>query len=154
MKKVKTIYISGDHAGFKIKEKIIPLLVGQGYVVEDCGPFKYKKDDDYPDFVIPMAKKVAKDKNSRGIIIAGSGQGEVIAANRIKGVRTGLYYGSVSASKVLKLSREHNDSNALSMGSRCLTEKQVKDAVKIWLKAAFSNAVRHKRRLRKIDKHP
>ena len=86
------IYISGDHAGFKIKKNIIPWLEKKGYEVIDCGPFEYKKRDDYPDFVIPMAKKVAKDKKSRGIIIAGSGQGETIAVNKVNGIRTCLYY--------------------------------------------------------------
>jgi len=153
MTKKQVIYISGDHAGFKIKQKIIPWLEKQGYKIIDCGPFKYNKLDDYPDFVIPMAKKVTKDKDSRGIIMAGSGQGEVIAANRIKGIRTVLYYGYVSPQKVLKLSRAHNNSNVLSMGSRFLTEKQVKDAIKIWLAAPFSNATRHKRRLKKLEKY-
>lgn len=153
MTKKQVIYISGDHAGFKIKQKIKPWLKKLGHKVIDCGPLVYHKDDDYPDFVIPMAKKVAKDKNSRGIIIAGSGQGEVIAANRIKGIRTVLYYGYKDPRKILKLSREHNDSNVLSMGARFLTEKQIKDAIKIWLATPFSNAIRHKRRLKKIEKH-
>lgn len=148
---VKKIYMSGDHAGFKIKESIKSWLKKEGYNVVDCGPFFYDKKDDYPDFVVPMAKLVSKDKNSRGIIIAGSGQGEVIAANRIKGVRTVLYYGYSDPKKILKLSREHNDSNVLSMGAFFINEKKMKDAIKIWLKAPFSNAARHKRRLVKID---
>jgi len=152
MKKKLVIYISGDHAGFKIKQKIIPWLEKQGHKVIDLGPFKLNPKDDYPDFVIPMAKKVARNKNSRGIIMAGSGQGEVIAANRVKGVRTVLYYGYKDPKTILKLSREHNDSNVLSMGARFLTEKQVKDAIKVWLSAPFSNDKRHVRRLKKIDK--
>ncbi len=154
MKKVKKIYLSGDHAGFKIKASIRPWLEKQGYAVEDCGPFEYDKEDDYPDFVIPMAKKVSKDKNSRGIIIAGSGQGEVIAANRINGVRTVLYYGSLkpSANRLLKLSRAHNNSNVLSLGTFFMKEKEIKNSIKIWLKAPFSNETRHERRLKKIDK--
>ena len=152
MIKKQVIYISGDHAGFKIKQKIIPWLEKQGHKVIDCGPFKYKKDDDYPDFVIPMAKKVAKNKDSRGVIIAGSGQGEVVAANRIRGIRTVLYYGYVSPQRVLKLSRAHNDSNVISMGAKVLSVKQIKQAIKIWLAAPFSNSTRHKRRLKKLDK--
>ena len=149
--KIKKIYIAGDHAGFELKGKLKQYLEKLGYVVEDLGPFKYDSEDDYPDFVIPLAKKVAKNKNSRGIIIAGSGEGEIIAANRIKGARAVLYYGSKNPAKILKLSREHNNSNILSLGARFLTEKEVYEAVRIWLKALFSNATRHKRRLRKIE---
>lgn len=147
---MKKIYLSGDHAGFKLKEKLKSFLNKKGYVIKDLGPFEYNSKDDYPDFVIPMAKKVAKDKNSRGIIIAGSGQGEVIAANRIKGARAALFYGGNP--NILKLSRAHNDSNILSLGARFLTEKEIKNAISIWLKAPFSNAIRHKRRLRKLEK--
>jgi len=144
------IYIAGDHAGFKIKEKLKPWLEKQGHKVIDLGPFKYDKNDDYPDFVIPLAKKVSRDKNSRGIIMAGSGQGEIIAANRVKGARAVLFYGGNP--NILKLSREHNNSNVLSMGSRFLNEKQIKKAITIWLGAPFPGAARHKRRLRKNDK--
>jgi len=149
--KIKKIYIAGDHGGFRLKGKLKQHLEKIGYVVEDLGPFKYDSKDDYPDFVIPLAKKVAKNKNSRGIIMAGSGEGEIIAANRIKGARAILYYGSKNPVKILKLSRAHNDSNILSLGARFLTEKQVKKAIEIWLKSPFSNATRHKRRLRKIE---
>ena len=82
---MKTIYISGDHAGFKLKEKLKKFLDKKGFIVRDFGPHKYNKNDDYPDFIIPMARAVVKNK-VRGIIVAGSGQGEIIAANRIKGV--------------------------------------------------------------------
>lgn len=145
------IYIAGDHAGFKIKEKLRPWLEKQRYKVIDVGPFNYNPRDDYSDFVIPLAKKVARDKKSRGIIIASSGQGEIIAANRVKGARAVLFYGGNP--NILKLSREHNDSNILSMGARFLNEKQIKRAITVWLKAPFSNAVRHKRRLAKNDKY-
>lgn len=144
------IYVSGDHAGFKLKEKIKPWLEKKGYSVIDMGPFKYNPKDDYPDFIIPMARAVSKDKNSRGIIIAGSGQGETIAANRIKGARAALFYGGNP--NILKLSRAHNNSNILSIGARFLNEKQAKKAIETWLKAPFSNATRHKRRLKKIEK--
>ena len=144
------IYIAGDHAGFKLKEKLKPWLEKQGHRVIDMGPFKLNPKDDYPDFVIPLAKKVSRDKKSRGIIMAGSGQGEVIAANRVKGARAALFYGGNV--KILKLSRAHNDSNILSLGSRFLKENEIKKAITIWLTAPFSNAARHKRRLAKADK--
>jgi len=150
--KIKKIYLSGDHAGFKIKSAIKPWLEKQGYDVEDCGPFEYNKNDDYPDFVIPMARKVAKNSNYRGIILAGSGQGEVIAANRIKNIRTALYYGAPEPRKILRLSRAHNDSNVLSLGAFFMKETAIKKAIKVWLDAPFSEEPRHKRRLKKIDK--
>ena len=144
------IYTAGDHAGFRLKEKLKSWLEKKGHRVIDLGPFKYNSRDDYPDFVIPLAKKVARDKNSRGIIMAGSGQGEIIAANRVKGARAILFYGGNP--NILKFSRAHNNSNILSMGARFLNEKQVKRAITVWLKAPFSNAARHKRRLKKVDR--
>ncbi|MBI2107468.1 RpiB/LacA/LacB family sugar-phosphate isomerase [Candidatus Woesearchaeota archaeon] len=153
MKKTKTIYLAGDHAGFKLKEKIKNFLENRNYLVEDLGPFEYNPEDDYPDFVVPLAKKVSKDNNSRGIIIAGSGEGEIIAANRIHGARAVLYYGSKNPKEILELSRAHNNSNILSLGARFLNETQVKKAIDIWLKTPFSNALRHKRRLEKIEKY-
>lgn len=148
--KIKKIYLAGDHAGFKLKGKLKPWLEKQGHDVIDIGPLEYNPRDDYSDFVIPLAKKVARDKKSRGIVMAGSGQGEIIAANRIKGARAVLFYGGNP--NILKLSRKHNDSNILSIGARFLNEKQTKRAIGIWLKEPFSNAVRHRRRLRKNDK--
>src|SRR3989344_6035572 len=115
-KKDVKIYIGGDHAGFFLKEKIKKYLVKKKYEVEDLGPFKYNSNDDYPDFVIPVAKKVAKEKNSRGIVIGGSGQGEAIAANKIKGIIAVVYYGGNE--NIIKLSRQHNNSNILSLGAR------------------------------------
>ena len=145
------IYIAGDHAGFKLKEKLKPWLEKQGHRVIDMGPFKLNPKDDYPDFVIPLAKKVSRDKKSRGIIMAGSGQGEVIAANRVKGARAALFYGGDL--NILKLSREHNNSNILSFGARFLKENEIKKAITVWLTAPFSNAARHKRRLAKNDRN-
>ena len=99
-----------------------------------------------------MAKLVAKNPNNRGIIIAGSGQGEVIAANRVPKIRTALYYGSSPPEKILKLSREHNNSNVLSLGAFFMDENLVKRAITVWLQTPFSNDTRHKRRLKKIEK--
>jgi len=151
--KIKKIFISGDHAGFKIKEKVILWLEKSGYKVKDCGPYEYNKSDDYPDFVMPMSKEVSKNKNYRGIIIAGSGQGEVIASNRIKNIRTAIYYGGISPNKILRLSRAHNNSNVLSLGAFFINEKEIKNAIKIWLNSPFSEDIRHKRRLKKIEKY-
>ena len=144
----QTIFLSGDHAGFKLKGKLKPWLEKKGFEVKDFGPHKYNKNDDYPDFVIPMARAVVKDKNSVGIIVAGSGQGEIIAANKIKGIRAALFYGGNP--KIVKVTREHNNANILSFGSRFVTENGAKKAIDIFLKTKFSGG-RHKRRLRKIE---
>jgi ribose 5-phosphate isomerase B len=150
--KIKKIFLSGDHAGFKIKEKLKSWLENEGYSIEDCGPFKFNSQDDYPDFVIPMAKKVVKNSNYRGIIFAKSGQGEAIAANRIKNVRSTVCHGGKNIKKVLKLSREHNNSNVLSLGTEFLSKSKMKKAIKIWLETNFSEDKRHIRRLKKIER--
>ena len=98
--KIKKIFLSGDHAGFKAKKKIKSWLENKGYDIEDCGPFELNPRDDYPDFVIPMAKKVVKNSGYMGIVIALSGQGEAIAANRIKNVRASLCYGGKNMKKI------------------------------------------------------
>jgi ribose 5-phosphate isomerase B len=145
------IYLGGDHAGFELKQKIKIFLEGLKYEVEDLGPFEYDPADDYPDFVKRVCEAVAKDlKNSRGILIANSGQGEAIIANRYKGVRAVVFYGG--SSEILTLSRQHNDANVLSLGAHFLSEPEAKEAVKLWLETPFSNEERHKRRIQKIDK--
>ena len=144
---MKKIYLSGDHAGFKLKEKLKPWLEKKGFKIKDFGPLKYNKNDDYPDFVIPMARAVKKDKNSVGIIIAGSGQGESIATNKIKGIRTALYHGG--STKIVHTGRAHDDANVLAFGSRFVTESEAKKAINIFLNTKFEKG-RHARRLRKV----
>lgn len=143
------IYIGGDHAGFKLKEKIKPWLVRLGYEIVDCGPFKLDKKDDYPDFVIPLARKVVADKNSMGISIAYSGQGEGIVMNKIHGVRAAVYYGKNL--EVVRLSRVDNNSNILSIGAGFVNEAEAKKAIILWLKTKFDKHSRHARRLKKIE---
>ena len=143
------IFLGADHAGFELKEHVKKYLMQSGMQVEDEGAHKLDAQDDYPDFVIPVAKKVAKNPNSRGIISGASGQGEAIAANKIKGIRAALYYGGNI--EIVKLSRTHNNSNILSLGARFLTKEEAIEAVKIWLKTGFSNEPRHMRRIKKID---
>ncbi len=124
-------------------------MIGKKYEVEDMGTFKLDPEDDYPDFVRPVAEAVAKDpENSRGIVIGGSGQGEAIDANRFKSVRAAVYYGGDL--KIVELSREHNNANILSLGARFLKESEAKSAVELWLKTPFSGG-RHERRVKKID---
>jgi ribose 5-phosphate isomerase B len=144
------IFLAADHAGYKLKEKVKSNLTKKGYYVEDFGTHS-DKSTDYPDFVIPACEKVAKTKDSRGIVIGGSGQGEVIAANKVKGIRAVIFYSKIPWA--VKLSREHNNSNVLSLGSRFLTTKQAIDIIDIWLKAPFPKDKRHVRRLKKIEKY-
>ena len=113
------IFLASDHAGFKLKEKIKSYLQNQNYQVEDLGPKKFVKDDDYPDYIIPCAKKVASNKNSKGIILGFSGQGEAIAANRVGGIRAAVYYGEQK--KIISLARQHNDANILSLSAGFLS---------------------------------
>jgi ribose 5-phosphate isomerase B len=141
------IILATDHAGFKLKEAIKKFLTESGYEVEDFGAKKLNEEDDYPDFILPAAKKVAQSKN-KGIIFGGSGQGEAIAANKVNGIRAALYYGKHL--DIVKLSRSHNDTNILSLGARFLTEEEAIAAVKLWLNTDFSNKERHKRRIRKV----
>jgi ribose 5-phosphate isomerase B len=163
---MKKVFIGTDHVGFELKAKLIPYLQELGYEVEDKGAFEYDAADDYPDFILPVAKAVAeKPDEYMGIVIGGSGQGEAIAANRIKGVRAALFYGpclpkqAVDASgrestdqyEMIRLTREHNNANVLSLGARFLTEEEAKMVVKLWLEAPFTGEERHSRRIKKID---
>ena len=150
------IFISSDHAGFNLKEVLIKYLndLGRdiGYEVVDKGPFSLDLNDDYPDFISLTAKEVFADKNVRGVIIGGSGQGEAMVANRFPGVRASVYYGG--SMEMIKVTREHNDSNVLSLGSRFMEESEAKEAVKLWLDTPFTNEERHVRRIKKIDEYP
>lgn len=143
------IYLASDHAGFELKEKLVGFLVDKGYDVEDFGALSYDETDDYPDFILKAAESVADDPSSKGIILGSSGQGEAIAANKVKGVRAAVYYGGPE--EIISLSREHNDANTLSLGARFLSEEEVKKAVELWLQTPFSEAERHKRRIQKIS---
>jgi len=154
------IYLGTDHAGFELKEEIKKYLQEQGEEIEDLGAFELNLDDDYPDFIVPVAKAVALRQASAsakatadkqgvfGIVFGGSGQGEAIVANRFKGVRAAVYYGGNL--DIVKLSRQHNDANVLSLGARFLTKEQAIEVVKIWLATPFEGG-RHQRRIEKID---
>lgn len=146
------IYLASDHAGFKLKEEIKRYFAELGMEVEDMGALNLDSEDDYPDFIIPAAQNVALRQaqgksDTFGIVFGGSGQGEAIAANKIKGVRAVVYYGG--SLDIVKLSRQHNDANVLSLGARFLTVEQAKEAVKLWLETEFEGG-RHDRRVNKI----
>jgi ribose 5-phosphate isomerase B len=151
------IYIGTDHAGYVLKEKIVSSLKGEGHEVIDEGAFEYNEGDDYPDFVIPVARAVSKDPNgSKGIILGSTGEGEAIAANKFPHVRAIVDYGKSKPvvddeADIIVRSRQHNNANVLSLGARYFTEETVMDAVNTWLNTPFSGDERHIRRLAKID---
>ena len=142
------IYIASDHAGFELKEYLIDNINNLGYDLEDCGAYELDPSDDYPDFIIPLSLKVSNVYDSRGIIMGGSGQGEAIAANRVKGVRAVVYYGG--AIEIIKLSRKHNNANVLSIGARFVSLEEALEVVEIWLNEPFEGD-RHQQRIEKLD---
>ena len=161
------IYLATDHTGYTLKEKLKQFLIEKNYVVEDCGAYAYDADDDYPDFIAKAAIAVGKEpKNSRGIIFGGSGQGEAIVANKINGVRCALFYTpaipvhavniegieSTDPYEIIKLTREHNESNMLSIGVRFVKDEDVFNAVDMWLNTPDPVEERHLRRIEKIKK--
>lgn len=151
------IYIGTDHAGFGLKERLVWTLKKQGYEVEDMGAYEFNETDDYPDFIIPVAKAVSENPDDvRGIVLGATGQGEAMTANKFPNVRALVYYGKAQCvvdddADIIKRSREHNNSNILSLGARYLTEEMVIDAVELWLSTPFSGDERHIRRLKKMD---
>lgn len=149
MEKFGKIYLATDHAGFELKEKIKKHLENCGKEFEDFGAFVLNEGDDYPDFVSLCAKAVAGDEGSFGIIFGGSGTGEAICANKTKGVRACVYYGGDL--EIVRLAREHNNANVLSLGARFLEEKEAILAIDNFLNTSFSNDERHIRRLNKIE---
>ncbi|MEI8174956.1 MAG: RpiB/LacA/LacB family sugar-phosphate isomerase [bacterium] len=153
------IFIGTDHAGYVLKEKLVSSLGLAGYEVIDKGAFGYNEHDDYPDFIIPVAQEVSKDAdNVKGIVIGATGQGEAIAANKFPHVRAVVFYGESKSvvvddeADIIVRSREHNNSNILSLGARYLTEEEMMKAVDIWLKTPYTGSERHVRRLGKIDR--
>ncbi len=144
------IYIGTDHAGFELKEMLVVFLRELGHEVTDMGTHSYEALDDYPDFIRPVAGAVARDPESRGIILGGSGQGEAMCANRVVGVRAAVYYGGPF--DIAVLSREHNDANILSIGARFVDEDEAKEVVRVWLETPFGGEEKHSRRIEKLDK--
>ena len=144
------IHLATDHAGLELKDKIKQHLIELGHDVIDHGAYEYDALDDYPDFIFPCAKAVAKDSKSRGIILGGSGQGEAMAANRIKGVRAAVFYNGPK--EIIELSREHNNANILSLGARFMSEEEIYRIIEIWFNTDFEEG-RHQRRIDKLDNY-
>lgn len=144
------IHIATDHAGLELKEKVKSYLSKLDYEVIDHGAYEYDALDDYPDFIFPCAEAVSNDPNSKGIILGGSGQGEAMAANRVKGVRAAVFYNGPD--EIVKLSRQHNDANILSLGARFMSDQEMYKIIELWLSTDFESG-RHKRRIEKLDEN-
>jgi ribose 5-phosphate isomerase B len=166
------IFIGSDHAGFELKQLLIESLGDIGHTVIDCGAYAEHDGDDYPIFIAKVARaiseaesiRIAEDdastlvadpshfiKQTRGIVIGGSGQGEAIVANKFKHVRAALCYGGNESSEIVKLSREHNNTNILSLGARFLSHDQALELTLLWLQTEFTGDERHVRRIHEID---
>lgn len=143
------IFLASDHAGFELKQKLIDHLHARGHEVEDMGPARLNPADDYPDYIRPCAKKVAETHDSVGVITGMSGQGEAMAANRVRGIRAAVYYGGPI--DIIKLSRQHNDANILSFGARFVSADEAAKALDLWLGTHFEHDERHQRRILKMD---
>ena len=143
------IHIGSDHAGLELKGALVEYLKSKGHEVTDHGPHQYDALDDYPDFCIPAAKATIKDKGSLGIVLGGSGNGEQIAANKVKGVRAALAWSIETA----KLAREHNDANVVGIGGRMHTIDECKAIIDAFIETPFTNDERHIRRIKKIAKY-
>jgi ribose 5-phosphate isomerase B len=143
------IALAADHAGYELKEALELRLAQLGHEVADCGAPVFEPADDYPAYCAAAARMVARGDADRAIVIGGSGQGEAIVANRFRGVRCAVYAGGDP--KLVALSREHNDSNALSLGARFVPVADAIHLVEVWLETPFSGEARHARRIGRIE---
>jgi ribose 5-phosphate isomerase B len=158
------VYLATDHAGFALKEALRAYITELGHEVEDMGALELSSDDDYPDFVLPCAKRVAGEAGAFGIIFGGSGNGEAMAANRVSGARAAVFYaergaegpletegtGSHDGFDIVRLARLHNDANILSIGARFVSLPEAQGAIRVFLETAFSGDERHVRRIGKF----
>jgi len=161
---MRKVYFASDHAGFALKSALTEHVRTLGYEIEDLGPLEFDPEDDYPDFMTPLAKRIAKEPDACGIIIGGSGQGEAMCANRVPGVRAAVFYGPMRVSVALdieggrsedgydavRLPRRHNDANILSIGARFVSGDEADRAVRVFLETPFSRSPRHARRIAKF----
>jgi ribose 5-phosphate isomerase B len=139
--------IAADHGGFLLKEDLVKQLHADGHTIVDFGASILNNQDDYPDFVIPLAQAIARGELERGIAICGSGVGASIAANKVRNVRAALVHDTFSAHQGV----EDDDMNLLCMGGRVIGQKLAEEIIASFLNATFTNADRHKRRLAKVS---
>ena len=141
------LYIASDHAGYQLKKRLLRYFENELDIkIEDLGPFAFDEQDDFPDFIIPATEKAVKNKG-RVIVIGASGNGEAIAANKVKGMRCAVLHSLETA----ELSRLHNDANGAALGSRILTEEHSMAIIKKWLETDFIGG-KYQRRNEKISK--
>jgi ribose 5-phosphate isomerase B len=140
----KTVAIGADHGGFSLKEALRPLVESLGFAVRDVGVYDTKPAD-YPDIAVKVADLVASGAAARGVLIDGAGIGSSMAANKVRGIRAALCYDKASA----RTSREHNDSNVLTLGARLLTQTQAEEVLRTWIATPFAGG-RHRARVQKI----
>lgn len=140
------LFIASDHGGYHLKKRIIRFIEKEqeGKII-DIGPTEYDEDDDYPDYIIPLAKEVVK-KNGRGIVICKNGVGVCIAANKVPGIRAGIGYNTMAAETMMT----DDNTNILCLAAKGISEDLALVIVKRWLATEFSNADRHVRRLKKV----
>ncbi len=160
------IALATDHSGFEQLKDLMAYLESLGHECQDYGPQTLNINDDYPDFIFKAAQAVANGECECGVVLGSSGQGEAIAANRLKGVRCGVYYGpavigriidangrvSSSPYEIVRLTRQHNHANMLSIAARFVSLNDIKAVVKLWLETPYSEEPRHVRRVDKLDR--
>ncbi|MFL2601854.1 MAG: ribose 5-phosphate isomerase B [Flavobacteriaceae bacterium] len=141
------ILVSNDHAGVQLKNEVKSFLEDKGYVVENLGD-NSGESVDYPDIIHPLAKEISENKDKKGIIMCGTGNGVSMVANKYEGVRAGLCW----SKEIAELIRKHNDANVLSLPARFISTKEALEIVKVFLETDFEDGGRHERRVEKIDK--
>ncbi|MGH3848483.1 MAG: ribose-5-phosphate isomerase [Pseudonocardiaceae bacterium] len=141
------VYLGSDHAGFELKGFLAEHLTSLGHDVVDVGPFAFDPDDDYPPFCIETARRVVANSGSLGVVIGGSGNGEQISANKVRGCRAALTWSTETA----QLAREHNDAQVVGIGARMHTPAEAAEIVETFVATPFSDGERHRRRIRQIS---
>ena len=141
------ILVSNDHAGVQLKNEVKSFLEDKGYVVENLGD-NSGESVDYPDIIHPLAKEISENKDKKGIIMCGTGNGVSMVANKYEGVRAGLCW----SKEIAELIRKHNNANVLSLPARFISTKEALEIVQVFLETDFEDGGRHERRVKKIDK--
>ncbi|MGV9701118.1 ribose-5-phosphate isomerase [Streptomyces sp. NPDC003483] len=143
------VYLGADHAGYELKNHLVEWLRAHGHDPVDCGPHVYDDQDDYPPFCLRAAERTAEDGDSLGIVIGGSGNGEQIAANKVKGVRAVLAWNEQTAAR----GREHVDANVIGIGARMHTREEATKFVELFLNTPYSGEERHARRIAMLGRY-
>ncbi|QXJ21019.1 ribose-5-phosphate isomerase [Actinomadura graeca] len=143
------VFLGSDHAGFELKEHLVSWLRANGHEPVDCGAFEYDAVDDYPPFVLRAAERTAAEPGTLGIVLGGSGNGEAIAANKVRGVRAALVWNEDTAT----LARQHNDANVISLGARQHDAATATRFVELFLGTPYSGEPRHTRRIEMLGEY-